>query len=265
MPVKTRFDISSENFDLFFDHELAKITPEAKDGLPGDVMFKIFRKGGKVNSTSTSKLSFISKMFILVKCLKKRFYVVVEDEEAGIKMEDFNNIPRLLKERDLGADNSDPLMARGGFLLASKEVCDTYAYLNALSGSASYNYLLKGKNSVPNPTTEADKVVIGITKFLTHYEGNKKTFVSQTGISMPEFYVLLFLYRGGEIKSSILYQEVFKRAYQSSPTKVKTAFGTLQQRKYITKYGNTKNTILQITPLGKSFLRGILDKYILNW
>lgn len=262
---KTRYDISCENFDYYFAHELAKITPQAKDGLPRDLIFKIFRKGGEVNTTSTSKLGFIAKLFLLVKSLRKRFYVVIEDEQAGIKMEDFKNIPRLLKERDLGADNAGNLVARGGFILAGREVCNALQYLNNLSASPSYNYLLKTKNAVPNPTTEADKAVIGVTKFLIHYENCKKEMISQTGLSMPEFYVLMFLYRGGEIKSSLLYHDIFRRAYQSSPTKVKTAFGTLQQRGYITKYGNTSKTFIEITALGRSFFRGIMDKYVLNW
>lgn len=262
---KSRFDISCENLDLYFAHELEKITPQAKDGLPRDLIFKIFRKGGEVNTTSTSKLSFISKLFILVKSLRKRWYLIIEDEESGIKMEDFKNISRLLKERDLGTDKVNNLMVRGGFLLGGKEVCDALQYLNMLSASPTYNYVMKTKNSVSNPTTEADKAVVGVTKFLIHYENCKKQMVSQTGLAMPEFYVLLYLYRGDRIQSSLLYHDVFKRAYQSSPTKVKMAFGTLQHKGYITKYGNTSKTFLEITPLGRSFFRGVMDKYVLNW
>src|SRR6266404_3362279 len=113
--MSSKFEVLSENFDLFFANELDKITPDAKDLLPSDVVFKLFRKGGEVNAKGTSRLSFIAKI-----------------------------------------------------------------------------------------------------------------------------YVLFLLYPGKEIQSSSIYHETFKRAYQSSPNKIKAAFSTLQQRKFIEKYGTTK-------------------------
>lgn len=262
--MSSRFDVVSENFDYFFAQELEKITPEAKEFLPRDVVFKLFRKGGQVNTTSTNRLNFIAKLFILVKCLRKRFYIVVEDE-SGMKMSDFDNMARLIKERDLSVGSATSLIAAGGHILGGKEMMDGYSWLNRVSASPAYNYILKAKNSVANKATEDDKAMIAVTKMLVGYESNKKDLIAKTGIRMPEFFVLLLLYPGKEVPSSSIYHEVFKRAYQSSPTKIKTAFSTLQQRGYIVKYGSTKKVSLQITPLGRDFLRGILDRYVLNY
>lgn len=262
--MSSKFEVLSENFDLFFANELGKITPDAKDLLPGDVVFKLFRKGGEVNAKSTSKLSFIAKLYILIKCLRKRFYIVIEDEDSGIKLNQFNDIPRLIKERDLSVPNAKDLSAAGAFILGSSEVMTTYSYLNRLSASPAYNYISKARNSVPNGATQDDKAAIAVTKMLIGYESNKKDLVSKTGLNMSEVYVLFLLYPGKEVQSSSIYHETLKRAYQSSPTKIKTAFSSLQQRKYIEKYGTTKKVSLQITPLGRDFVRGILDKYVLN-
>lgn len=262
--MSSKFEVLSENFDLFFANELEKITPDAKDLLPSDVVFKLFRKGGEVNAKGTSRLSFIAKLYILIKCLRKRFYIVVEDDVSGIKLSQFNDIPRLIKERDLSVPNAKDLSVSGGFLLGSAEVMTAYSYLNNLSASPAYNYISKAKNSVSNGATQEDKAAIAVTKMLIGYESNKKDLVSKTGLNMPEIYVLLLLYPGKEIQSSSIYHETFKRAYQSSPNKIKAAFSTLQQRKFIEKYGTTKKVSLKITPLGRDLVRGILDKYVLN-
>lgn len=263
--MKTTFDISCQNLDNFFANQIPNLTPEAKDGLPRDVIFKLFRKGGDFNSTSTSKLGFITKLYILCRSLRKRWYIVIEDEENGLRLDQYKDIPRLIRERDYGTDKAEDLVAKGGLILGSKELVDAYAYLNRLSMSPAYNYLTGVKNMPKNPVTEADKKDQYVIKFLLKWEGAKKDIVSKTGLSMPEIYVLLALYGGDETPGVMLYTELFKRAYQSSPGKIKLAFSSLQQRGYIVKYGVIKGARLQITGLGKDVIRGILDKFLLNW
>lgn len=261
---KTRFDISCQNFDNFFANQIPNLTPEAKDGLPRDIIFKLFRRGGEFNSTSTSKLNFISKLYILCRSLKKRWYLVIEDEENGLRLDQYKDIPRLIREREYGSDVAKDLVTKGGLIFGSKELCDGFAYLNRVSMSPAYNYLTGVKNMPKNPVTEADKKDQYVIKFLLNWESKKKDIVSKTGLSIPEIYVLLALYHGQETPGVSLYTELFKRAYQSSPGKIKTAFGSLQQRGYIIKYGFIKASKLQITGLGKDVIRGMLDKFLIN-
>lgn len=261
---KTKTDISAENFDLFFSREFENISPQAKDGLPKDLSFKLFRKGGEFNSKSTSKLGFIEKLFVLWKCLNKRWWIVIEDEHKGISADQFVALKNAPKIRDYTIEQSEELIASGTFILASNELCNTFSYLNHLGASGAYNYLIKAKNSPKNKVTEAQKEKSWVANFLANYDGQKKNIVANTGLTIPEFYVLLCLYDGSEVASSSIYKEKFKRAYQSTPSKIKLAFGTLQHRGYITKYGVVKGVKLKITPLGKDVLNGIFDKYIFN-
>lgn len=262
---KTRIDLASENFDRYFADQIPKLTPEAKDGLPKDILFKLFRKGGEFNSNSTSKLNFIAKLYILLKCLKKRWYIIVEDDTHGMRMQDFNDLGRLIKERTCDLADAEDLRTSGGFILGGTDLMNGFEYLNRLSSSPAYNYILSSKNAPKNKAIESDKKDQYLIRFLINYDGVKKVIVSQTGMNMPELYVLMALYDGKEAVGATFYKELFKRAYQSSPAKIKLAFGILQQRKYIVKHGSGRGATLQITPLGKDAIRGILDKYLLNW
>lgn len=263
--MATQFSIENQNFDQYFERELVNLTPEAKDGLPKDVLFKLFRKGGAFNSTSTSRLGFLAKLYILCRCLKKRWYLVVEDEELGLKVDQFDDIPRLIKEREYGAENAEELVTRGGFIYASKELCDTFHFLNRLSTGPAYNYLTRVKNMPANPVNEADKKDQYVVQALMTYESTKKAIVAQIGLNMPELYVLMFLYPGDEVLGSVLYKDKLKMAYQSSPAKIKLAFGSLQAKGYIRKFGQNTGARLQITPAGKDMIRSIMHKYWLNW
>jgi hypothetical protein len=100
MSFKTLFDIGSENFDYYFFNQLQNISPKAKDELPRDISFKLFRGGGKVNATNSSKLNVVSKIFILWKCLKKKWWLFVEDEENGMSTEEFIKLREAAKKRD---------------------------------------------------------------------------------------------------------------------------------------------------------------------
>lgn len=265
MPNKTIFDVSCENFDHYFASQLPNLTPEAKDGLPRDIVFKLFRKGGNAKSKSTSKLSFLAKLYVLCRSLGKRWYLVIEDEEKGLKLSQFNDIPRLLKERDLSMESAGDLTLTGGFILADRQLSDLFSYLNRLSASKPYNYLVRAKNAPINPVTEENKAADYVTQFLTNYEGRKKDMVAQSGMGMPEILVLMSLFPGEETEGSHLYHTLFKRAYQSSPAKIKSAFGLLQHKGYIRKWGVSRGAKMQITPLGRDVFRGIMHKFMLNW
>lgn len=261
---KTLFDIDCEALDIFFDHEMGKISSTAKAELPRDVAFKLFRGGGKLNTKSTSKLGFIAKLYVLWKALNKRWWIVIEDEERGMTPGQFMELRKAYRKRDYGLDQARALMASGSLVLANKELGNACSYLNQLSVSPAYNYLVKAKNTPTNKVDKSEQELAYIAKFITFYEGQKKNLVANMGLVMPEFYVLLCLYDGNEVSGNQIYQSRFKRAYQSSPGKIRLAFSTLQSRGFIIKHGRTRGATLQITASGKETIRQCLIKYAVN-
>lgn len=264
MSQKTLFDADSEEFQMYFAHEMESISTTAKADIPKDVAFKLFRGGGKVDTKSTSKLSFLAKLYILWKCLNKRWWVLIEDEQNGITPGQFMELRKAYKRKDYGTERAAVLKSYGSFVLADKELATTLTYLNRLSSSGAYNYLIKAKNSPKSKSAEDDKERTYIAKFLANYDAQKKTMVTNCKLTVPEFYVLITLYDGKPIEGVSLYKEKFKRAYQSSPSKIKLAFGTLQSRGLVAKNGTTRGSTLQITSSGKELLNSIFEKYILN-
>lgn len=261
MAHKTLFDIGCENFDLFFARTIEKMSPEAKETLPRDISFRLFRRGGAWNATSTNKLGFLAKMFVLIRALRKRFILLIEDEEGGIGLEQFM---RMKKEREFSVQAAEGLRLDGAFVLGNKELMDYFHYLNQLSVSPAYNFLTRMKNLPPNRADQSDKEMAYIFRFLSFWDGNKRSMVANTGLNMPEIYVLLYLYPGKEVSGSDIYNDKFKRAYQSTPSKIKLAFSTLFNKGYITKYGQTRGMTIQITSTGKAVIREIVMKYAVN-
>lgn len=264
MAQKTLLDLSCENFDLFFAREVEFLTPEQKEVLPKDLSFRLFRRGGVWDSKSTSRLSFLAKAFVLVKALRKRIVVIVEDQQKGIGLDQYKEIRQNIKRRDYSVNAAEQAADTFDFYLGDKELMNAMQYLNYLHTGAAYNYLLKGKNTPINRVDEADAQMAYIIRFLMTWEGNKKTIISTSGLTMPEIYVLLYLYEGKEMAGKDIYQNKFKRAYQSTPSKVRLAFCTLFDKGYITKYGGTKGLKLQITSSGKAVIRDIATKYAVN-
>lgn len=262
--AKTLFDIDCEPLDLYFSHEMEKISPTAKAELPRDVAFKMFRGGGKFRTNSTSRLGFLAKLYILWKALNKRWWIFIEDEENGMTTGQFLELRKAYKKKDYSPDQANVLKSSGTMVLASKELGDTLTYLNRLSASGSYNYVMKGKNTPKNKTAEDAGQRAYIVKFIGNYEANKKNIISAGGLTMPEFYVLLTIFDGKDVLMSFISKEKFKRAYQSSTSKIKTAFGTLQARGLVVKTGVSRGATLQITSSGKELLNGILENFVLN-
>jgi hypothetical protein len=261
---KTILDISCESLDLYFARQIEGITEQAKIDLPRDIAFKLFRKGGEWDAKSTSRLSFLSKMFVLLRALKKRFFLVIEDEQEGIGVEQFQALISKAPERDYSLQSAEQLLVADRMVLANKELVNAFHYLNFLSTSPAYNYLLRNKNVPPNKVDQSQKELAYIVRFLTFWETNRKTMTVNTGVTIPEFYVLLSLFDGEAKNTAFIYKEKFKRTYQSSTRKIKNAFGTLQAKRYISKIGEGRGAKMQITALGKDALSQILKKYAID-
>lgn len=259
MNPKTRIDISNDNFDHFFAKESALLTEKQRELLPRDFYFKLFKRGGTFDTTSTSKLSFLSKIFILIKALRKRVIILVEDEK-GMDEEEYFKYKKLIKSRDYSVSRSEDLIEDAIFVLANKEIIDTYSYLNLISVSPAYSYLVKAKNVPKNRVAEYKKQMEYVCKFITNYESNRKRIHMNSGLNISEWMVLIALYHGKEVVSSTLYNEIYKYTFNSSKTKIKVAFGTLQQKNYIQKTGQSKGSKIRITAFGIDKINEELQK-----
>lgn len=266
MPDKTRFDILTENLNLYFVNQLCKITPQAKEALPKDVQFKLFRKGGEINEKNTSSLSFLGKLYVLWKALRKNIFIVVEgDDGNGLSVEEFVELKRAIKVRDYGIDRANEyVIPQATFLTGNKELMESLAYLNNLTNSPAYRYLLRSKNPVPNKVEQNKEASQYICRFLAHYEANRKKIGYESGINISEWMVLVALYHGDEMQSNSIWKTKYRYSFNSSKTKIKVAFGTLQQRGYIAKFDGSYRTKMQITSLGISVVDEILKKYCVN-
>lgn len=269
MAAETKFNIDSENLQLFFQEQLASISPTAKESMPKDVAFKLYRGGAKKNAKNTSKLPFVTRLWIMWKYLKKRVWVVVEDEENGLTVDQFLELREAIKKKEKSIDKSEEMILQPTFITSSKELSDCFAVLNNSCASPTYNYIQKAKNGVklsrPSEITTWKMQMAHIAKFLTYYEGNKKRWVATRIVTIPEYYVLLALYDGKEVKSDTIYNGIFKYAYQSKATAVKKAFGALQNRGLIVKIGGSKQTFFKITELGSEIINDILSKHALKY
>lgn len=262
MPLK--FDLQNDNFEYFFLEQVTQMSEHQKERLPKELLYKVFVKGFRVNTKSTSKLSFIAKLFILIRSLNKRWILMIEDDEKGMSEEEFFKWKELTKRRNYTSDSATDLISEGEFVLGNSELFDGFHKLNSLSTSPAYTYIQKTKNNVSLKVPEYNRNMKQIIWFLNNYESIRKKMVVESGITMAEWLTLTFLYDGKEKTGAILYTEKFKYSYNTSSTKIKLSFGTLQNKGFITKYGNGQGCKLQITALGKDKVNSITDKFIVN-
>lgn len=264
MPDKTKWDIDNENFNFFFHKLSALMTEKQREVLPKDLYFKLFKRGGAYDTTSTNKLLFLAKAFILLKSLKKRMVIMFEDDDEGMNEEQYFKYKKLLSKRQFSVSEAENLIEDSVFVLGNKELFDTHSKLNELSCSPAYNYLIKQKNPTPNKVTQHREEQDYVAKFLTNYESNRKRIHMNSGLNMSEWLVLLALYHGNETPGSKLYGEIYKHSFNSSKTKIKVAYGTLERRGFLEKIGKWKWMKLRITPLGRDKITEIITKRLIN-
>lgn len=261
---KLKYDIQCENFEHFFAKEAAGMQENQRELLPKELLFKLFTKGYRVNTKSSSKLSLVAKLFVLFRSLRKRWILIVEDDENGMNEEEYFKMKKLTSKQDYGQDNANELISHGTFVLGCSELVNTYGKLNSLSTSPAYNYLTKSKNKDYLRPDDYIRDMNYINRFLSNYEANRKRITMNTGLSMADWLVLTHIYHGNLVDSSPIYKEFFKYSYNTSATKIKQSFSSLQTRGLIEKTGVTKGAKIRITSLGKDKINQLVSKYVVN-
>lgn len=259
-----KVDINSENFDLYFYHQLEKMTPAGKEKLPRDVVTILWRKDGSINKQGFKKYNFMHRLYILWLAGNKHILTIVMDDAGGFSPEQFCEYQKALNKKNWSVDAAGKFTVEPNFVLANKELYECFLYLNYLFNSPAYHYLNKLKRPIPNKMAAVNEQLVDVIRLLRNWEGNKKRWVAEMNISVPEVYVLMCLYGEGDIAGSTIYNNTFKRAFQSSPHKIKVSFGVLQNKGLIERLGVRKYAKFRITALGMETLNRILMKYYLN-
>jgi DNA-binding MarR family transcriptional regulator len=264
MPDKTRWGLENENFNFYFHKLTALMTEAQREALPRDLYFKLFKRGGAYDTTSSNKLTFLAKLFILIKALRKRVIIMVEDDNEGMDEEEYFQYKALLSKRKIPTEVISNLVEDAVFVLGNKELFSTYSALNQASCGPAYNYMIKAKNEASSKVEGFCEAQDFVPKFITNYESNRKRIHMNSGLNMSEWLVLIALYHGREIQSSVLYNDIYKHSFNSSKTKIKVAYGTLEMRGYIEKIGQWKWMKIRITPLGRDKITEIITKRLIS-
>lgn len=259
-----KYDIQCDNFDEFFALQVAKASENQKELLDKELLNSLYAFSSKARVQKIAKMNFFSKMFVLFKMLKKRCIIIVEDEVNGMDEEQFFEWKKRLPKQEYTTGNSEELITHSFFALGNKELVDTFHKLNGLSASRAYSYMIGSKNKSPKAKTSWQDNMDYIFRFLSHYEGNRKRISMQTGLNMPEWLVLIYLYKGEWTQGKAMYQERYKYSFNTNARSIRSAFGSLRGKGYIEKVGETVNAKLRITALGRDKVNEIAQKFVVN-
>lgn len=262
--AKSLIDVNSPNFDLYIASFFPRLTEQSRELLPKDISWSLFKSGNIPTPKRLGRMHFLAKLFVLWRVMKKRWWIVVEDED-GVSPEEFLKLHQA-KKKEVTIKSTEGFKDSSMFVLGNKELMDAFDFLNTMGASSAYNYLVKSKNIIPSKSSDWKDHMSYIIRFLIHYEANKKAWMHMKMLNIPEWYVLMSMYHGKEMKGSHIYNKdgVFRSAYASSATKIKVALGTLQQKGYIIRTGIKNGAFFRITSLGTQLVNQIVEKHIVN-
>lgn len=259
-----KFDIQDESFDAYFEKVCENMSVHQRAALPSQISNKLFVKRTVLNKKTLKSLNFLGRVFVLYLAMKKRITVTIEDEQQGLDIKTYRKYKSNARSNaDYTMEEAGELIAKGAFVWGTPDVMNSVGYLNAVSSSKAYNYLIGAKNhktKVSQLSAERDY----ITRFLHCYETRKGRWQGELDISMSEFLVLNFLYDGRDAPSSYLFDGVFLGAPHGSPATIWAAISSLRQKEFIIRKGDGKLSKTCITIEGKAIVDKILSQYVLN-
>lgn len=259
--LHVKVDIQSQNFDYYFARQAELIPMPDRELLPPGFNQVLYNSTGSVKLRHLRKFNLMERLFILWKAAKKNFYIVIYDESRGMSIEDFIQWTRQMRDNDTSREAADPLAESGHFILAGRQLAETFNYLNRVGHSPAMNYVTKLKEKMIHPQADFSRELRGLVMMLTAWESRKREWQNKFGINVPELYILMALYVKGEIKGSLIYKDIFRRAQMSSPSRIKECLLSSREKGLIIKGGITKNSTYRLTPLGADIVNKIIMTY----
>ena len=117
--AKLRFNAECDNLNMYFAHQLSKITEEGKDRLPKEILVRLFRKGEEASKSAVSKMGFLEKLYVLVRALKGEWLILVKDDR-GMSVDQFNHLKEKLFKKSGTIEDAEMLFSTGEFVLAER-------------------------------------------------------------------------------------------------------------------------------------------------
>lgn len=236
------------------------MTPAQKENIPTEILARLFTKNGNV---STKYLTFLQQLYILSQGQLSKIFIHVENPDNGIGMAEWEKFKRKQNGRRVDLIQAEEYLGHGCMVITNNDVAEYLTRINSITLSGAMNYALKMKGTKEPLIPDKETEFVYFTNLLTYYEGNKKKIFRQQQITVPDWYVLLFLSDGEEKKGSTIYNERFADAFNSSKIQIIRALKKMMGLGYIQAFGRTKSATYKITYLGKSKVRDLIKKYVI--
>lgn len=256
-----RYDLYNENFDFWFKGWVESMTPNQKSLIPDDLLFKLFtNKGG-----TRGDLSFKEKVHILASGFGKEVIIVVKDEDNGIDAKDFNNAQKAKKSKMMNSDLINNDRTNASFILASKSLFESMAYLSHVYTSDIWTFI--NKINTTDVSVKAKNFAKGkdaiksLVRLLLNYELNKKRIVMEQNMTTSMLYAILF-FSTGEKKGVDFYNGNFKYAYNCNRSEMHRGLLELYKKGYLDRRGSVMKQTYFLTSKGVDLLDSICKKII---
>lgn len=257
-----KYDISSPQFTDYFSEQIKNLTQEQRNDIPKDLKIKI--KIDSEDGYTHTIYNLLQQLYVLYRVLNKRCYIVVEDEENGISVDEFLALDKEKFDK-VNDENAKKLYTKAAFILGARDLINSFHYLNLLSYSPAYSYFLKLKNIRSTKYHHQEQSVKYICNLISMYEGRKKLITRNLGITTPEWYVMLLFADGMERGAAFAYKDRYHNAYNSSRKQISVAIKKLVDKGILQRFSKNKGATYILTPYGFDKLFEILGKYVVNY
>lgn len=257
-------EIYNENFNHFFTEKLNGMTPEQRAELPIEITNKIFRRG---EVASAGFLNFNEKMYILSTVFQCSVTITVSDEANGLDIKDYTAALKVQRDTMSNGELLEKLKIKSAFVLGSKELMSSLLYMAHVENTGIYQLI---KNYIPNADHEKNakfmegkKAFIKTLSFIKKYEANKQKISSDYGLTMPEWYALIY-FSINEGLAKDFYNRDFTYAYNSNRRTLHAALISMCNHGYLVKRQFGKSHKYSASSKGLDLLNRIFNNILLR-
>lgn len=260
-PAKVGF--YNDYFNHYVTGLLNTMTTEEKRKLPDDILSKVFRNG---KEGSAEGLLLFEIFYLLEIAFNKSVILLVQDNEAGMTFADLKQVKQARKGKVNNSEVFECVKDKGMFVLGGKNLMEDMVYLNNMYTTGIYQLI---KTNIPNTDHAKNKKFVEAREafqktlaFLKNYEANKGKVAKIYGLTMPEWYALMYF--SEERYAYDFYNKDFTYAYNSSRINLFKGMQRIFKLGYLIQKKVGKKDKYILSAKGMDLLNKIFDNILLK-
>ncbi len=261
---KKPFEIYNEHFSNYVTSLVMDMTDAQRAALPYSISKKAFLQSG----FRSDRLTFGELSQLAITAFNKRIVILVDsDDDSATTIDTLKDALLVQRRKKPLHEVAEKMQTDAMFVLADRELIEATLSLRLVAQSQVWRHLLTKAKKLPKAGKnigfrERRAVIKAMASLLCKYDSLKAVLPGEFGVSLAEWYALLFFFEGEKTPGE--YRRMFKSTPGGKRGNLKKATQRLTRVGLLAGRGRARTQVYSLTAKGDELVIRVLERLFIQ-